>query len=149
MQIICTVISADDVYNADVMAINAASAALCLSDMPFNEPVGAVRVGLVEGALRGFPSLSETEAGQMDLVVAGTENSIMMVEGGAWEIGEEILVKALLLAHEEIKKIVAMQKELCVKAGIQATTFAAPESEPNLAADVAAQVKDRIHDIEF
>ena len=149
VQVICTVISADDKYNADVMAINAASTALCLSDMPFNEPVAAVRVGLLDGKLKIFPSLAETETGGLDLVVAGTESSIMMVEGGAWEISEGLLVEALLAAHEEIKKIVALQNELLVKAGKKPVVFTAPEIDKQLIADVEAVVKDRMHDISF
>jgi polyribonucleotide nucleotidyltransferase len=149
VQVVCTVISADDVYNADVMAINAASTALCLSAMPFQEPVGAVRIGLVDDKLKVFPSLAETESGRLDLVVAGTESSIMMVEGGAWEIDEATLVEALLLAHEEIRKIVAIQKELVAKTGKQPVAYAAPAVDPQLVADVEAIVKNRIHEISF
>jgi len=149
VQVICTVISADELYSADVMAITAASTALCLSDMPFSEPVAAVRVGLLDGALKVFPTLSETEGGRLDLVVAGTESSIMMVEGGAWEVGEDIIVDAILLAHDEIKKIVAVQKELIGKAGGQPKSFALPEVNRDLRADVEALVKDRIHELSF
>ncbi|MCX7725743.1 MAG: polyribonucleotide nucleotidyltransferase, partial [Chitinispirillaceae bacterium] len=101
VQVICTVISADETFDADVISITGASCALCLSDLPFYEPVAGVRVGMVEGKLKVFPSLEETENGQLDLVVAGTEDSIMMVEGGAFEISEETLIEALLLAHKE------------------------------------------------
>ena len=149
VQLICTVISADDVYNADVMAINAASTALCLSDIPFPEPVGAVRIGFIEGKLKVFPSLAETETGQLDLVVAGTESSIMMVEGGAWEVGEETIAEALIVAHEEIKKIVALQKELLAKAGKKPIVYAVPETDHQMVADVKALVSDRIHDVSF
>jgi polyribonucleotide nucleotidyltransferase len=149
VQVICTVISADDVYNADIMAITAASTALCLSDMPFPEPVAAVRIGLIDGKLKIFPSLAETETGHLDLVVAGTESSIMMVEGGAWEIGEETIAEALLVAHEEIKKIVALQKDLLAQAGKQPQKYAGKETDPQLVADVEALVRDRIHDISF
>jgi polyribonucleotide nucleotidyltransferase len=105
VQIICTVISADDIYDADVMAITAASCALSISDIPFKEPVAGVRVGMVNGNLKVFPSLAETETGSLDMVVAGTEDSIMMVEGGASELPEEKLIEALALAHQEIKKL--------------------------------------------
>ena len=149
VQVICTVISADDVYNADIMAITAASTALCLSDMPFPEPVAAVRIGLIDGKLKVFPSLTETETGHLDLVVAGTESSIMMVEGGAWEIGEETIAEALLVAHEEIKKIVALQKDLLAQAGKRPQKYAGKETNPQLVADVEALVRDRIHDISF
>ncbi len=149
VQVICTVISADELYCADIMAITAASTALCLSDMPFPEPVAAVRVGLLDGTLKVFPTLGETEGGRLDLVVAGTESSIMMVEGGAWEVSEDIIVDAILLAHEEIKKIVAMQKELIAKAGGQPKQYTPPEVNPELRADVEALVKDRIHEPNF
>lgn len=149
VQIICTVISADDEYDSDVMAITAASAALCLSDIPFNEPVASVRVGMVDGALKVFPSLSQTESGQLNLIVAGTESSIMMVEGGAWEINEDVLVEALLLAHEEIKKIVGQIRELLEKAGKQPTAYTGPETDPRFIEDVEALVRNRIHDISF
>lgn len=149
VQIICTVISADDLYDADVMAITATSTALCLSEIPFNTPVAAVRVGLVEGKLKAFPTLAETEGGELNLIVAGTESSIMMVEGGAWEISEEMLVEALLFAHGEIKKIVAMQKDIIAKAGRESVPFVAPETDKQLIADVEALVKDRIHEISF
>jgi polyribonucleotide nucleotidyltransferase len=149
VQVICTVISADELYSADVMAITAASTALCLSDMPFPEPVAAVRIGLLDGALKVFPTLTETEGGRLDLVVAGTESSIMMVEGGAWEVGEDLIVDAILLAHEEIKKIVAMQKELIGKAGGQPKSFTQPEVNIELRVDVEALVRDRIHGLSF
>lgn len=149
VQIICTVISADDLYDADVMAITATSTALCLSEIPFNTPVAGVRVGLVEGKLKAFPTLAETEGGELNLIVAGTESSIMMVEGGAWEISEDMLVEALLFAHGEIKKIVAIQKDIIAKAGRESVPFAAPETDKQLLADVEALVKDRIHEISF
>jgi polyribonucleotide nucleotidyltransferase len=149
VQVICTVISADECYSADIMAITAASTALCLSGMPFPEPEAAVRVGLIEGVLKIFPTLSETEAGGLDLIVAGTESSIMMVEGGAWEVSEDVLVEAILLAHAEIKLIVGMQKELIAAAGPSEKTFTPPEVNEALKADVEALVKDRIHEPSF
>jgi polyribonucleotide nucleotidyltransferase len=150
VQIVATVISADEEYDADVLAICAASAALALSDLPFYEPVAAVRVGLVEGELKVFPTLSETEAGALDMIVAGTEDSIMMVEGGAFEISEEMLINAIMLAHQEIKKIVAIQKELVAKAR---TTPKEPFTAVGVSADISAAVKalvaDKIHAISF
>jgi polyribonucleotide nucleotidyltransferase len=149
VQIVCTVLSADETYDADVMAINAASCALCLSDMPFAEPVAGVRVGMVDGAPKVFPSLEETEAGTLDIIVAGTETSIMMVEGGAYELPEETLLEALLLAHEEIKKIVAIQKDLIGQAGKTKVVSAEQVIDPELVAAVESMVAERIHDISF
>jgi polyribonucleotide nucleotidyltransferase len=149
VQVICTVISADDSYDADVMAINAASCALCLSDMPFSRPVAGVRVGIAEGELKIFPTLEETETGGLDMVVVGTEDSIMMVEGGAFELPEEKMVDAILLAHEEIKKLVAIQKDLVAQAGKTKVVFEAPEVDQELVSAVESMVADRMHEISF
>jgi polyribonucleotide nucleotidyltransferase len=149
VQLICTVISADEHYDASVMAITAAATALSLSSIPFREPVAAVRIGMVDGKLKVFPTLAETEASPIELVVAGTETSIMMVEGGAWEVSEAVIVEALALAHDSIKKIVAIQKELLEKAGKEKTIFVAPVPDATLVADVEALMKDRIHELSF
>ncbi|MDG5815934.1 polyribonucleotide nucleotidyltransferase [Chitinispirillales bacterium ANBcel5] len=146
VQIICTVISADDIYDADVLAITAASTALTISEMPFHEPVAAVRIGMVEGKLKVFPSLAETEAGQLDLVVAGTQDSIMMVEGGSTELPEETFVEAILMAHEHIKKLVAVQKQIAAETGKQKVEFVPAEKDPALVEAVKEQVKDKIHE---
>ncbi|MBD3321155.1 MAG: polyribonucleotide nucleotidyltransferase, partial [Chitinivibrionales bacterium] len=149
VQIVNTIISADEQYNADVLAITAASCALCLSDMPFLGPVAAVRVGKVDGALKVFPTLSETESSDLDLVVAGTKESIVMVEGGAWEVGEETIVEAILLGHEQIKKLVDLQSELIASAGKAKKEFVAPETDRELYTEVNNLVKDRIHEISY
>lgn len=150
VQIVCTVISADDNYDADVLAVTAASSALCISDLPFKEPVACVRIGMIDNNLKVFPSLAETEAGALDLVVAGTEDSIMMVEGGASELSEEKMIEALLLAHEHIKKLVALQKDLIAKVGKPAKEeYAVKEPDPALFNAVNDLVKDRIHEISF
>lgn len=149
VQIICTVISADDVYDADTLAITAASCALCLSDMPFYEPVAGVRVGMIDNQLKIFPTLAETENGDLDMIVAGTEDSIMMVEGGASELSEDQLLDALNLAHQEIKKMVAIQRELMAQAGKQKNEVVKKEYDPDLVKAVEDLVKDRLHDISF
>ena len=149
IQVVATVISADELYDADVMAITAASCALCLSNIPFAEPVAGVRVGLVDGKIIVFPTLEETEIGTLDLVVAGTENSIMMVEGGAFEVSEEILLEAITAAHIEIKKLVAMQKVMMAKNGLAKTAFVSPKLDETLVSAVNDLVKDRLHDISF
>lgn len=149
VQIISTVISADDIYDADVMAITAASCALCLSDIPFAEPVAAVRVGLIDGALKVFPTLAETETGKLELVIAGSESSIVMVEGCGSEVKEEIVVEAITLAHGEIKKLIAMQKELMAKTGVVRPAFSPAVLDPAIVSAVEQIVKDKIHDISF
>lgn len=150
VQIINTVISADEKFNADVMAITAASCALLLSDIPFLEPIAGVRIGMVDNSLKVFPTIEETERGGLDLVVAGTEQSIMMVEGGTFELSEDKLLEAIVFAHDYIKKLVALQKELTEKVGVPEKVFTPPEEEdPEIALAVKELVKDRIHDISF
>ena len=149
VQIISLVLSADEVYDADVMAITAASCALCLSDIPFAEPVAAVRVGLVDGALKIFPSLADSESGKIQLIVAGSESSIVMVEGSCSEVSENVIVDAISLAHVEIKKLVAMQKELMVKTGVVRPAFTPVVLDPAILAAVSELVKDKLHDISF
>ena len=90
IQVICLVISGDREHDPDVLAINGASAALCLSGIPFSGPVGAVRVGLVDGQFVANPTTAEQAVSQLELVVAGTEDAVLMVEAGAREVPEEI-----------------------------------------------------------
>ena len=149
IQIIASVISADETYDADVMAITAASCALCLSDIPFAEPVAAVRVGMVDGALKVFPTLAEIETARLDLIVAGSETSIVMVEGNAGEVSEDVIVDAISLAHGEIKKLVAMQKDLMVKTGVERPAFTPSVLDEEILAAVSELVKDTLHDLSF
>jgi polyribonucleotide nucleotidyltransferase len=111
-QLAAFVYSFDNENDPDVIAACGASAALVISDIPFLEPIGEVRVGRVNGQFVINPSLQEIEESDIELVVAGTESSIMMVEGEAKEVSEEDMLNALKFAHDEIKKIVAAQKEL-------------------------------------
>jgi len=149
VQIVCTVISADEKYDADVLAVTAASTALCLSDMPFQEPVAAVRVGMAEGKLKIFPTYAETESGELDMIVAGTEESIMMVEGGAMELSEDVLLDAILLAHAEIKKLTALQKDLMSRCGKQPAPYTVPVVNEELVNAVKEIVSSRLHDASF
>ena len=112
IQIICFVLSADQKYDPDILSIIGASAALTVSDIPLTNPVGAVRVGRVDGKLMINPSYEEIEKSDVNIVIAGTRESIVMVEGGAKEIPESIIIDALVYGHEEIKKIVDIQLEL-------------------------------------
>jgi ribonuclease PH len=111
VQLICSVLSADMEVDPSTLGIIAASAALSISGMPFQGPVSAVRVGLVDGQLIINPTYLQQTQGNLDLVVAGTDEAITMVEAGAKEIDDETLLKALELAHGEIKRICALQKE--------------------------------------
>ncbi|MGA1862296.1 polyribonucleotide nucleotidyltransferase [Deferribacter thermophilus] len=111
-QIIATVVSSDQVNATDILALNAASAALMISDIPFDGPVGAVRVGKLNGEFVINPPASEIEELEMNIVVAGTEDSIVMVEAGMKNCSEEDVVNALEFGHEAIKKLVEIQKRM-------------------------------------
>ncbi|HSV33377.1 MAG TPA: polyribonucleotide nucleotidyltransferase [Pyrinomonadaceae bacterium] len=111
-QVITTVISADPDNNPDVVAITGASCALYLSDIPFPNPIAGVRVGLVDGRYVVNPTYDEVRDSRLNLIVAGTEEAIVMVEAGAHEVSEEIMVEALMLAHKEINRLCRWQKEL-------------------------------------
>ncbi|MFP5450957.1 MAG: polyribonucleotide nucleotidyltransferase [Thermoleophilia bacterium] len=116
-QVIATTLSVDQVNSFDILAINGASAALMLSEMPFHGPVGAVRIGLIGDEFIINPTLQEQEESELDLIVAGTSEAISMVEAGASEIDEETMLEALQIAHDEIKVLCEAQLELQKKAG--------------------------------
>jgi polyribonucleotide nucleotidyltransferase len=136
VQVVATVLSVDQEADPATMAINGASAALSLSDIPWKGPVGAVRVGLIEGELVVNPSVSALPDSKLDLVVAGTENAIIMVEAGAKEVDEETVVKALEMAHDEIKRICATISELARALGKEKRVIAPPEVDEELKAAV-------------
>lgn len=123
VQIMCQVLSADDENDPDILSIVAASAALHISDIPFGGPVGAVRVALKEGSWCINPTYSDLKECDLDLVVAGTEKAILMVEGSAHEISEEQMLQALDLGHDEIKKLAKIQNELRERCGKKKGSF--------------------------
>jgi len=117
IQIIATVLSFDQVNPYDILVMNGTSMALCISDIPFEEPVGAVRIAKVGEKWIVNPVYSEIEESIIDIVVAGTEEAILMVEAGGKEVPEEVVLEAIERAHSEIKKIVNIQKEFKKIAG--------------------------------
>lgn len=117
VQIMVTVLSADGENNPDILAMIGASTALMISPLPFTLPVGAVRVGSVEGQFLMNPTYQETEQGVLDLVVAGTEEKMIMLESGAKEISEEEMLKAILAGQKELQTAIRLQKELQAKVG--------------------------------
>jgi polyribonucleotide nucleotidyltransferase len=117
VQVICTVLSADLVTPHDILCINGASAALQISPLPFLGPIGAVRIGRVEGELVVNPSLEELEDSSLDLIVVGTSEALTMVEAGGEQIPEETILGALELAHSEIRKICAALEDLRAQVG--------------------------------
>src|SRR5216110_3245168 len=111
-QVISLLLSADGENDPDILALNGASAALCVSDIPFAGPIGAVRVGRVNGQFVANPTHTEREQSDLDLVYVGTENDVIMIEGSAKEVPEADFVKALEFAHEHAREMIRVQKEL-------------------------------------
>ncbi|AYO30516.1 polyribonucleotide nucleotidyltransferase [Biomaibacter acetigenes] len=136
VQIIATILSVDQDNTPDILAINGASLALCISDIPFEGPVGAVSVGMVDGKYVINPTVAEAEKSRLRLVVAGTKDAVLMVEAGADEVTEEEMLKAILFGHEEIKKLVEFQEEIVGKIGNPKMEFLIEEIDENLKKDV-------------
>ncbi len=127
-QLVAIPVSVDHVNPYDILAMNGASAALMVSHIPFPTPVGAVRIGKVDGNFVVNPSEEDlVENTDLDLIVAGTDEAILMVEAGANEIPEAEILDALDIAHEEIKKLCAAQRELAEKAGKPKIEVEVPE----------------------
>lgn len=146
-QVIVTVFSSDQQNDADVLGACAASAALMISDSPFDGPIGEVRVGRVNGQFVLNPTFNELENSDMDVTVAGTETSIVMVEGESREISEKDMLDALAFGHEAIKKICAVQKELAAAAGKAKQTITAPDINPDLLKEVKELATPKFHQV--
>src|SRR5256714_10551417 len=146
VQVICTVLSADLVTAHDILCINGASAALMVSALPFIGPVGAVRVGRIDGEFVINPTLQEIEeSSSLDLIVVGTKDALTMVEAGANEIPEEELLEALELAHAEVRKLCEAQEDLRRQVGRPKWLDAELTSE--LAPDRGHAVWERIQSV--
>ncbi len=143
-QIICTVISADTDNDPDVLAITGASCALYLSDIPFENPIAGVRVGLIDGKYVINPSYDERRDSQLNLVVAGTEEAIVMVESEAKEVSETIMVEALMLAHKEIKRLCLWQRELFKALEITKREFTVAVLDETITAEVEKNYTDKL-----
>jgi polyribonucleotide nucleotidyltransferase len=136
-QLVGMPLSVDQIHSYDVLAMNGASAALMISDIPFPAPVGAVRIGKVEGNFIVNPTEEALLESDLDLVVSGTEDAILMVEAGANEVPEAEILDALDIAHSEIRKLCAMQRELAEKAGKPKQEIEVPQVDEDLARQIA------------
>ncbi|MFZ5787611.1 MAG: polyribonucleotide nucleotidyltransferase [Acidobacteriota bacterium] len=125
-QVLASVLSADGTNDPDVLALNGASAALLLSDCPFDTPIGAVRVGLVDGRFVLNPTHEQRRGATLDIVVAGTADAVVMVEAGAKGVSETQILDAIDNAHRAIKELVAAQRRLQASAGRPKRSIAAP-----------------------
>src|SRR4026209_1130644 len=143
-QVIASVISADLDNNPDVIAITGASCALYLSDIPFMNPIAGVRIGLIEGRYIVNPTYDEVRESRLNLIVAGSEEAIVMVEAGASEVSEEIMLEALMLAHKEINRLCRWQKELYKALDIQKREVVAPELNQEMLEEIQRNYADRL-----
>ncbi|OFX21846.1 MAG: polyribonucleotide nucleotidyltransferase [Anaeromyxobacter sp. RBG_16_69_14] len=136
-QIIASVISFDQENDPDVLALTGASVALQVSDVPFNGPIAGVRVGRIAGQFVANPTLSQRAEAELDVVMAASEDAIVMVEGGAREVSEAVMVDALLFGHAAVKDLLAAQKRLAEEKGVKAKrSFEGPKNDPELRAKV-------------
>jgi polyribonucleotide nucleotidyltransferase len=147
IQIIATVLSVDQENEPDVLAITGASAALHISDIPFGGPIGAVRIGRVDGNFIVNPSIEQLSKSDINLVVAGTREAIVMVEGGAIFVSEEDLLEALDIAHKAIQPIIDIQEELRQKVGRPKQEFIVPEKPQELVEAVKAIALESIREV--
>ncbi len=143
-QIIVTVYSSDQEHDGDVLGAVAASAALAISDIPFTGPIAEVRVGRLDGAFVINPTYTQLQASDMDITVAGTDDSIVMVEGEAREISEKDMLDALVFAHGYIKQICALQTELAKEIGKPKRVEPDADANAALKADVRQIAGERI-----
>ena len=143
-QIIATVISADPDNDPDVIAITGASCALYLSDIPFPNPIAGVRISLIEGRYIINPTYDERRESRLNLIVAGTEEAIVMVEASASEVSEEIMVEALMLAHKEINRLCRWQKELYKALEIQKREVVAPQLNEEMMGEISRNYTERL-----
>src|SRR5580765_7379371 len=139
-QIIALVLSADSENDTDVLAITGASAALAISEIPFQKTIAGVRVGLLDGQYVINPTFEQRKTSKLDLVVAGSKDGLVMVEAGAKEVSEEQVVEALNAAHAAIKQIVACIDDLAKEAGTAKLAVAKKEIAADFYKDIEGKV---------
>jgi polyribonucleotide nucleotidyltransferase len=143
VQVIAAVMSVDQNNPPDITAINGASAALTLSDVPFQGPIGAVSIGLIDDQFVINPTVEQAEKSQMHLTVAGTKDAVMMVECGAKEVPEEVMLEAIMFAHDQIKRIVEFILEY--RAAAEAKGLAKPKREVKLF-EIPAEINQAVRE---
>lgn len=144
VQVILMSLSADTENPLDILCVNAASASLMISDIPWAGPVGAVRIGHINGELVVNPTFSEMEESKLDLVVAGTKEAIAMVECGANEVSESVMIEALDLAHKSIQPIIEIQEQMAREIGKEKREIELAAKDESLIDQVKSAVADRL-----
>ncbi|MBC8198497.1 MAG: polyribonucleotide nucleotidyltransferase [Desulfobacteraceae bacterium] len=146
-QIIALVLSMDQENDPDILAMAGASAALEISDIPFAGPIACVRVGRIDGKLVTNPLISEYEHCDINIIVAGSETGIVMVEGSANVVNEADLLEAIFYGHEALKPIIDMQKELKLSNGVQKRVFVPPEQDIELVNKIVPEASLQLRDV--
>ncbi len=144
VQIVATVVSMNSEVDPDIPALIGASAAISISGMPFNGPIGAARVGYKDGEYILNPSNSELKESDLDLVVAGTENAVLMVESEANMLSEEVMLGSVVYGHEQLQVVINAIKEFSAEVGNEPWDWSAPESNDTLIDTVSAECVDAI-----
>ena len=124
-----TVVASDGLNDGDVIAMNGIAAALHISPLPFDGPIASVRVGRIDGQLVTFPTVEDLEESDLDMIVSGSLEEILMIEGFAREMPEDEMVEAILYAHEGIKAVCELQNELHAKCNVVKQDFVEPEDD--------------------
>ncbi|MDI6602361.1 MAG: polyribonucleotide nucleotidyltransferase [Thermoanaerobacteraceae bacterium] len=137
VQVVATVLSVDPDNQPEIAAMIGSSVALCISDIPFDGPTGSVVIGLVDGNFIVNPTLEQREKSEMHLTVSGTREAILMVEAGANEVSEDVMINALMLAHEEIKKIIKFEEEIIKEVGKPKMDYPLFNPDPDIANEVS------------
>jgi len=149
VQVVSTVLSVDQENDPTILSINGASTALVISDIPFQGPVGAVRMGYLDGRVVVNPPMSRMDESELDLVVAGTSDAILMVEAGAKGVTEQVVLEALEKAHEAIKEICAAQNELQKEIGLEKIEWIPPSYPPQAVEIVSEYLALRLDKVAF
>ncbi|MDO6718588.1 polyribonucleotide nucleotidyltransferase [Psychrosphaera sp. 1_MG-2023] len=144
VQVICTVMSVNPEIAPDIVALIGASAAISISGIPFNGPIGAARVGVIDGQYVLNPSQTELKVSDLDLVVAGTENAVLMVESEAAVLSEEVMLGAVVYGHEQMQVVVSAINEFAAEVGNPAWDWSAPAENTELKEKVAALASEGI-----
>ncbi len=146
VQIVCTAVSVDPDNAPDIPAMIGASCALSISDIPFEGPIAGVRVGLIDGQFIVEPTVEQAKVSELNLAVAGTKDAILMVEAGAKEVSEEVMLDAIWFAHGEIKKLVEFQEKIQAEVGKPKMDFEVYTPPADLAREIEAYGEPKIHD---
>jgi polyribonucleotide nucleotidyltransferase len=144
VQLVATVVSSNNEIDSDIPAMVGASAALALSGIPFNGPIGAARVGYLSGQYVLNPTATELKSSQLDLVVAGTEQAVLMVESEAKELPEDVMLGAVVFGHQQMQSVIQAINEMVDEAGAAAWEWSAPRKDEALAARIAEAAESEL-----